>query len=93
MNNDTFDSIDKKVDEIIEKSLDAIKRGLEPGPGSKMSGLEKAKLAGEGLKALAEGIESYHRAAKVLKDDSINAETSKKMMEKACDPSIKAIKI
>jgi phosphoribosyl-dephospho-CoA transferase len=76
---------DERIERIINRSLELLQMRLEQTSASPIHPYTLVKETGEAMKALSEGVESYHHMAKTLKDDSTRAIISEKTMERALD--------
>ena len=66
----TGTTANEKIDGIANRCLELIEERLKPeSSSSRHSAPLEVKEIGEALKALAEGIESYKKATKVIKMD------------------------
>jgi hypothetical protein len=86
-----MDAMDEKVIKIANLYLDRIEKALKSGGHSTSMGTELSniKFAGEGLKSLADGLESYLRVSKALQSE----EFYKKLSEKSYNPDIETTEI
>ena len=67
----TDTTTNEKIDGIANSCLELIEKRLKPeNRDRQFTAPAEVKAIGEALKALAEGIESYKRATKVIKMDS-----------------------
>jgi len=75
--NEQIDAMDEKVIKIANLYLDRIETALESGGRSNNTGNEliNVKSAGEALKALADGLESYRAVTNAIKKDATPVES------------------
>lgn len=88
--NEQIDAMDERVIGIINSCLDNLEKSLniEKGEQNAAHAGNAVKLVGEGLKALADGLESYRAVTAAIKQDTAPQNEKKLNMQIDSKPAI-----